>query len=270
MDSSSTTFVILLFGAVTIFGVVAIGCSLTIRKQRTRLFTQGPGHASVEAPQNPWRRFSCALAAPYTRVEWTATRGARRSASAEQTWFGYAAAVAPNVTRQSLARDWGVRTPKHAVVKVAEYVQILLARGAADVSDLREEDATALKTRLVHAGAPEDAVADLLAAIAQTPPGLTGDRDATAFDIARLANLIRWSASTGLLPLAEAQAASDRVGAVAVAVYGSWQDYATSYLAGLRASGVRGTKGYVSGAQWLLEDPASPWVTESWPAHSVR
>lgn len=267
MSQDQWTFIIILFGAVIVLGTAMITTAGVIRSKRLRAQRSGPGGADTPVPNDPWQRFGPALAAVYARVEWHDTRGARRVLAPEQTYFGYGCAMSLPMLRRSLARDWRVRKPEQAQQRARDAVN----RAASDavlLAGVRGETPEALSERLLALGAPRD-VAEFLAS--RVPiDNESADRGAgmlpsLAFDLARFANLVRWSGSAGLLTQGEVREASDVLGAAAVTVFDGWNEFGEYYALALQNYTRRGNKPFLRAVEWLRVDPASPWRALSWP-----
>lgn len=90
------------------------------------------------------------------------------------------------------------------------------------------------------------------------------DRNALAFDIGRIANLVRWSAAAMYLTPAEADQALDEIGSVAASSFSGWDDYGRAFAQGAKESKFR-TRPHEKAADWLVTDPNSPWRQQPWP-----
>lgn len=271
MSQDQLTLLIMMFGAVIVISVVAISVAVVIRRKRFGRRAEGPGSPNVAVSSDAWQRFGPALAAVYARREWHSTRGAKRSVTPEQTYFGYACVLPPPELLKSLARDWRVRKPQDAEEQVwgslgravAQAVQLTRARG---------EDPADLLARLAAAGAPHDAANEIAARAAEEATDANADPQAAeemlpslAFDLARFANLVRWCGADGLLTHADAREASDMLGTVAVTAFGSWDAFGENYVRGLQAYSRRGNRPYVDAVEWLRTEAGSPWRALPWP-----
>lgn len=161
MSQEQLTFIIILFGAVVVFGAAMITTAGVIRSRRLRAQRSGPGGPGKPVPSDRWQRFGPALAAVYARVEWHETRGARRVLAVEQTYFGYGCAMSLPMLRRSLAREWRVRGPEQARERARDTAD-LAASDAALLAGTRGETPEALIERLLAVGAPRD-VAEFMA-----------------------------------------------------------------------------------------------------------
>lgn len=130
MSPDQLTFVLILFGAVVVFGVIVISLTVVVRKRRFGRQRSGPGSPDTPVSSDAWERFGPALAAVYARREWAATKGARRRVTPEQTYFGYACVLPPPMLHKSLAGDWGVRKPEQARRQVARAVGVAVEQAA--------------------------------------------------------------------------------------------------------------------------------------------
>lgn len=226
MSQEQTRLIVMLFAAVVVFGIVVISLAVMIRRRRSGALRAAAGAAAVPVSNDPLQRFACALAAPYARREWHATRGARRQVGAEQTYWGYACVVPPQDLKAMLRRDWGVAGPDDARAAVADALSSLELSAGQD---------------------------------AGTPAGL-------AFDVSRFANLVRWSAALGLLDASSAAGASVRLAETAAPRFRDWEAFGADYVHGLQENWPRGAQPYRAAVDWLLSDPQSPWKREAWPS----
>ncbi|MBK0420606.1 DUF1266 domain-containing protein [Leucobacter sp. CSA2] len=226
--------VLAVFGVVILLCVLMIVGAVKIRKKRAGVAAAAPGAPTVQIPSDPRLRFGPALAAMYARSEWHRTRGAKRTLTAEQCYFGYGCVLPQNDLRAALARDWGVRDAASARQQIAAGLQAIEAQTGSG-----GEGGRALSA---------DSAAEL------------------AFDLGRVANLVRWSGSAGYLQLAEAQDASADLGARAATAFGSWESFGEQYVNGLRAHSRSGNRTFEQATAWLLSDAESPWRQLPWPA----
>lgn len=202
MSSQDLTIVLIAFGAVIVFSIGVIVYAARIRRTITRRHLAGPGHAGIPVPTDPWRRLAGALAAPYARYEWSITRGAARRIDADQTYFGYGCVAPPARVMLQLRKDWDVTDTASAMGQIGAGVGVVQehTRGLL-VSDLSIDPADE-RERLAAAGVPAaviDEIGPEIASRVRETEG-AGDTDlaslrgAIAFDIGRVANLLRWSA----------------------------------------------------------------------------
>lgn len=227
------SIVLLVFGAVILLCVLMIVGAVKIRKKRASVTAAGAGAPTVQIPVDPQLRFGPALAAMYARSEWHRTRGAKRTLIAEQSYFGFGCVLPQNDLRAALARDWGVRDRESARQQLGAGAQAIEAK--------------------LQAGSSEG-------------HGLTAEASAeVAFDLGRVANLVRWSGAAGYLQLAEARDASTALGEMAAAAFDSWESYGEHYLSGLRAYSRSGNRTFEQAISWLLSDAESPWRQLAWP-----
>lgn len=267
------TFVIVLFGVVILFAVVAISGAVVVRRKRLKPLLTGIGSPGTPVSNDPWRRFGCAIAAVYARNEWHSTRGARRLLRAEQTYFGYGCILTPPWLFRALAGNWGVRKPEQARVQVSEVAESAEI-SAARIAAARGENAQLLHDRLIAAGAPRD-VAETMASRVLVAKGAAGSHQVQtpgemAFDLARFANLIRWCGSAGHIAANQAHPASDALAAAALTVFDGWDAFGEEYLVGLRGFTSRGIKPFARAIEWLLTDHESPWQQLPWPGAPVK
>ncbi|MGO1769157.1 MAG: DUF1266 domain-containing protein [Microbacterium sp.] len=277
LTQGSTVIVLMVALLLVAFVVGLIWWAVAVRRRRASVHRAGPGSPAVPPATQPWRRFACALAAPYARYEWEITRGRLSTVSPEQTYFGYGVCQPWGVVRQALARDWSVRGEKTGNGAAYE-----AARGAWNaarmlaVADTRI-DLGSLPERLARAGVPQEAIDGIDAgglARVRTEEGqgaagisdVDAMRNEMAFNICRFANLIRWSAYAGLIDGPTAGAASDMIATAAVIAFGSWDEYADRYLAGLYGVGYSAERARTTALEWLKRDPQSPWAAVRWPA----
>lgn len=276
MSSSDTTIVMVIFAAVAIFIVAVFWMAFAIRGRRKRQHLAGPGTPDVPPAAEPWRRFATALAAPYARFEWAVTKGRRSRQTPEQTYFGYGVSQPWGVVGQALANDWGVRRTDQAVGAVQRATDsAALAVRAIAVADPRTDPAM-LRDRLMRAGAPRgvidgigpEQIAHIRAAEGPAAAGihdLEAAKNELAFDIGRFANLTRWTAYMGFIDRQAADASGDVYASAAAIAFGSWNEYADRYLAGLYASKFSADRQRTGSIDWLKSDPASPWRQANWP-----
>ncbi|WP_221584868.1 DUF1266 domain-containing protein [Microbacterium sp. G2-8] len=278
LSPDQSTLIIALFAVVIGGGAIAITLAFVVRGRRMRRFREGPGDPSVPAPTDPWRRFAGALAAPYARSEWQATKGARRRHAPEQVFFGFASALPFPMAVSQLSRDWGVKNAATADAVCIERVSRALTGARTVLCAVPELDSDAVRERLAEAGAPEEAVdmleLDTLVEIREMEGVVDGAeerRDALAFDVARFANLVRWSAYVGFHSAERGREDLDVLATCALVAADGWGDYGSRYLRGLAQSGYGGfrhggMKRYEKAIAWLMSDAASPWAQTPWGA----
>ncbi len=264
MSSEETSFMIMLLGVVIVFGVVIISMSVVIRKRRMKVIHEGPGNPETPAPTQPWRRFTGALAAPYARPEWHRVRDAKRLYSADQVYFGFVSALPPHTVSSALRTDWGVKNSAQAQEELDKGCQAVVGH-AASVIALRGLPADFVET-LNNAGAPRAAIERFVDKVRVRGEGneLFADSSGLAFDIARVANLARWSGYVGLIDATRGGGHLDDLGISAAVVFSGWDDFGESYLHGLSTRFKGGSKPYVEGVDWLRTAAASPWQTQPW------
>lgn len=261
MSAQQTGFLLLLFSLVVIFGVVIISLSYIIRRRRQQAFEAGPGHPTNPAPQIPFHRFCGALSAPYSRAEIHRTRGASRSLSNEQVYFGFGSALPWHTVHTLLRSDWGVKTPAHAVEQLDRGTEAVLeqAAGLIAVGGIGEGSVE----KLWRAGAPVAAVERFCREVDATPAG-DADRADLAVDIARVVNLARWSGYSGYIDASAGRVYLDLVGIAAAGVFHSWEDYGHAYATGLGRRPLDNTGPLIKAVDWLQEAPGSPWRQQPW------
>ncbi|BAU95701.1 hypothetical protein N24_1439 [Corynebacterium suranareeae] len=266
MSSEQTTFIIVLFGAVIIISILLLTAAFRIRKKRFAARAEGTSNPAIPAPTDSWQRFAGALSALYARPEWHKTRGAKRVYTAEQTYFGFASAMPHGMVQQMLRTDWGVRNSEQAVEQLSKSVESIVQVAAGSwrgrgVSPAQVEEAG---RRLEAEGLAHAHFQDFQKQLQHAEPIEGYDLDVLAFDIARVANLLRWAAYTDLLLPAEARWFQDQLGIAAAVSFSSWEEYGERYVSGLKKNFKGGNKPYVEGARWLNTEAESPWKTQKW------
>ena len=266
MSSQQTIFIILLFAAVILISIVMITAAFKTRKKRFAARAEGMANPTIPAPTVPWQRFAGALAALYARPEWHKTRGAKRVYSAEQTYFGFVSAMPLGMVQNMLQTDWGVKKSEHAVDQLSKGVEVIVGVAAGNwrkngVSPAQVEEAG---QRLVAEGLAHPHFVEFQKQLQQADPNAEYDLDVLAFDIARVANLLRWAAYTDLLLPAEARWFQDQLGIAAAVSFGSWEEYGERYVCGLQKNFKGGNKPYIEGERWLNTEAESPWKTQKW------
>ncbi|MFC0582455.1 DUF1266 domain-containing protein [Micrococcoides hystricis] len=219
-------FVGILFAAVIVFCIVVLTVAFTIRGKRAKEYASGPGTKNAPIQQDPWLRFSAALAAPYARMEMDRFPN-RTGVSPDQAYFGFGSTVQHAMLRGLMRRDWGVRNSEQAHKTIQNTLKSLET-----LSPMNPQD--------------EDF-------------GL-------GFDVARFANLVRWAGNLGMIDKASAERYSAVLGTQAAANFDSWEQYGRSYVVGLENFSRRGNKPYRKAIDWLLQDSQSPWRTQAWAA----
>lgn len=281
MSGEQTVFVIALFAGVVVLSVAMIAVAVAVRRRRSRLIAAGPGGPGRSAPGDPWRRFTAALAAPYARTEWHLSRGAKRRLQPDQTYAGYASVLDQPTLRSSLRRDWGVRDAGDAEGRCGRAISALAQRCAAlsiqggssrreFTSGLERSGGPSAAIEFVAATYPVVSAREASTALASSDGGgAEAGSGELAFDVARFANLVRWSAALGLLDEVRAHECSDVIGVVAASCFESWEAFGRAYQRGLAAAGRGSVKSYARAVEWLLEAPESPWLRESWPSRGA-
>lgn len=255
VSRTETIIVVVTFAVVLVFCVTILVVASRVRRRKMATGAYGPGHYSVPVPGDPWRRFTSALTAPYGRVE--ARSGApdlRNPVKADQIFFGYAVPTTPGNLKASLAREWGVTdgataldTIGRGVARIGENLRALLQAGNVTPQAAQE--------RLRGLAVTVDE------ALLQGPGG-QADPDALAFDIARVANLVRWAAVVQYIDPRTADARMDSLGAAALLAFADWQEFGARYRSRLAA----GDTAFIKAVDWLLSDASSPWARQPWPA----
>ncbi|WAS89995.1 DUF1266 domain-containing protein [Nannocystis punicea] len=254
MSPRETTIVVTTFVVVLVFCVTILIVATRIRRRKIATGAYGPGHYSVPAPTDPWRRFTSALTAPYGRVEARSGQvDLRNPVKPEQIFFGYAVPSTPGNLKTSLAREWGVtdaasatETIRKGMARVGENLRAHLAA--------RQVTPQTAQERLRGLGIAVDE------ALLHGPSGQP-EPDALAFDIARVANLVRWSAVAQYLDPRTADAQMDALGGAAVLAFADWQDFGARYRSRLPPADTA----FAKAVDWLLTDAKSPWKQQPWP-----
>lgn len=269
MTSVEIRVVIILLAVVLVCGAVIWVISTVLRSRRMVEFNKGPGNPDEPAPTQPWRRFTGALSAPHSRPEWVRVNEARRLHSADQVYFGFASALSPFTVVNALRTDWGVKNAAQARQRLATAQRTITEHAAAvmaqrDLPGGRE----VFRDKLLAAGAPSGALNSFLAAVeavhADQNPEIMVDVDGLAFDIARVANLARWSGYVRYVEPEQGTEVLDHVGIAAAAVFTNWDDFADAYSRGMATRYKGGTKHYTRAVEWLRTDVNSPWTRQRW------
>lgn len=266
MTSVEIRVVLVLLVLVLLFGLVIWMISTVLRRRRMEEINRGPGNPEEPAPTQPWRRFTGALAAPHARPEWVRVRENRRLHSADQVYFGFASVLSPFTVINALRTDWGVRNADQARARLMQAQEVITGHAAAVVAHRGlAEDTAEFRATLVRAGAPGALVDDFLALVgAPTDTQVIIDTDGLAFDIARVANLARWSGYVRYVDPDRCSTHLDALGIAAVAVFTSWDDFADAFLAGQATRFKGGAKHYTQAVEWLRTDVDSPWFRQPW------
>lgn len=267
--------ILVLMVGLFIAAVVGVGIwvAVAMNRRHKKRSQNGPGSASIPPATDPWRRFTRALAAPYTRREWEKLKGTPTHAP-EQTYFGYGSCTTPWTVRQQLENEWSVRNARSANVKAFGIAQTMLSAARALLVVDTRFDLSRVREWLTHAGVPREAIDALdpeeLARIRATerPEGadIEGLRNELAFGVGRYANIIRWSAFTGLIDGPTADTAGDVIGTATVVGVGGWSEFGDRFLAGMYAVRSGADSARVGSIDWLKSDPQSPWQQQAWPA----
>jgi len=266
MTSVEIRVVLILLGLVLLFGLVIWAISTVLRRRRMEEINRGPGNPEEPAPTQPWRRFTGALAAPHARPEWVRVRENRRLHSADQVYFGFASVLSPFTVINALRADWGVRNADQARKRLSQAQQVITEHAAAVLAQRGLPEGTGeLRAKLVRAGAPGELVDDFLTRTDVAPDTqVIIDTDGLAFDIARVANLARWSGYVRYVEPDQCTERLDALGIAAVAVFRSWDDFADAFLAGQATRFKGGAKHYTQAVEWLRTDTDSPWFRQPW------
>lgn len=275
MTSVEIYVLIILLAVVVVCCVVIWGLSMILRRRRMVEFHKGPGNPDAPAPTTAWRRFTGALGAAYARPEWLRIPEAKRLHTADQIYYGYGSSLTPFAVVNVLRIDWGVRNSQQAHERLTEAQKVIAENAAAVVLQRGLPGGEpAFRDRLARSGAPEDAVEAFLTRArdardsrdTEAHPGqeVVVDIEGLAFDIARVANLVRWSGFVRYVEAEQGYDYLDGIGVAAAAVFSDWDDFADTYLGGLSSRFKGGSKQYSRAVEWLRSDPDSPWARQPW------
>lgn len=267
MTSEEISVVIIVLAVVLVCCVVIGSISAVLRKRRLVEFHKGPGNPEEPAPAGPWRRFSGALAAPYARPEWLRVQEARRVHTEDQIYFGFASTLTPSAVITVLRTDWGVKNAQQAQARLSSARDVITEHAAAIVIQRGGRGgAEAFRDKLLRAGAPAGVVDRFLRQLDGVGEDHQGgsDVDGLAFDIARVANLARWSGFAHYVEQEQGEGHLDALGVAAAAVFRDWDDFGESYLAGQATRFKGGSKQYTRAVEWLRTDFTSPWFRQPW------
>jgi hypothetical protein len=254
MSQSEIQIVVVTLVIAVIFCVTVLVAAARIRRRKIATGAYGPGHYSVPVPTNPWRRFTSALTAPYGRVEARSGADLRNPVKADQIFFGYAVPTTADNLKKSLAREWGVTDAATATEKIQRGIAVV-GENLRALLQAQGRSQQAAQERLRALGVPAGEA--LLHGAAGQP-----DPDALAFDVARVANLVRWSAVAQYIAPADADAFMDTLGAAALLGFDGWRDYGSRYRSRLPPD----DRAFAKAVEWLLSDAKSPWTRQAWPA----
>ncbi|ANE03899.1 DUF1266 domain-containing protein [Corynebacterium crudilactis] len=266
MSSEQSVFIIVLFGAVILFSIVVISAAFRTRKRRATARAQGMANPHNPISNVPWRRFAGALGAIYARSEWHKSRGAKRVYTAEQTYFGCVSAFSLGMVRNMLRTDWGVKNSAQAVAQLTKSMESISMVAAATWrgSGVSPDQVEEIGTELVKEGLAKEHFLHFHMLLQHVDPSAEYDVDVLAFDIARVANFVRWAGYADYLIPAEARWFQDQLGIAAAVSFESWEEYGEGYVRGLKKNFRGGNKPYISAEQWLNTEADSPWKTQKW------